>query len=118
MKVGKGKRRDALSGYQAMWVVAMFDLPVDDGQARKHYTRFRKHLLAQGFSMLQFSVYARFCASEEASAVYRRRVREALPPEGQVRVLALTDRQFGKMEVYLGKTAQRPEKRPDQLLLF
>lgn len=107
-----------LSQYKAMWVVAMFDLPVDSARARREYARFRKKLLAQGFTMLQFSVYARYCPSEEASAVYRARVQEALPPQGEVRLVAITDRQFGKMEVFLGKTRQPAEKPPAQLLLF
>jgi len=101
-----------------MWLVAMFDLPVDSAEARREYTRFRKKLLAQGFTMLQFSVYARYCPSEEASAVYRSRVRDVLPPKGEVRLIAVTDRQFGKMEVFLGKTRRRAEKPPEQLLLF
>jgi len=101
-----------------MWLVAMFDLPVYDGEARKHYTQFRNALLREGFSMLQFSVYARYCPSEEASEAYRRRVREVLPPEGEVRLVAITDKQFGKMEVFLGKKRGKPEDVPAQLSLF
>jgi len=112
------QRRLNLSGYRAMWVFAMFDLPVDDRRARREYTRFRNSLLAEGFSMLQFSVYARYCPSEEATLAYRRRLRKALPPEGEVRLLAVTDRQFAKMEVFLGRKRRRAEKPPDQLLLF
>ena len=110
--------RLALSGYKTMWVVAMFDLPVDDAKARRQYTRFRKALLAEGFSMLQFSVYARWCGSEEASAAHRNRVRAAIPPKGEVRLLTVTERQFSRMEVYLGKMRRRPEKKPEQLLLL
>lgn len=101
-----------------MWLFAMFDLPVDEREARRDYTRFRKALLAEGFMMLQFSVYALYCPSEEAAATYRKRVRTALPPRGQVRLLAVTDLQFGKMEVFQGKTVAKPEKEPSQLLLF
>jgi len=101
-----------------MWLVAMFDLPVEDAKARRDYARFRKKLLAEGFSMLQLSVYARWCPSEEASQAYRARLRRAIPPEGEVRLLTVTERQFGKMEVYLGKTRRRPEKKPEQLLLL
>jgi len=74
--------------------------------------------LAEGFSMLQYSVYARYCPSEEASAAYRRRVRLRLPPDGEVRLFSLTDRQFERMEVYLEKTRAPAEEPPDQLLLF
>jgi len=35
-----------LCGYRVMWVVVLFDLPVDTKKARRNYTRFRKHLLS------------------------------------------------------------------------
>ncbi len=101
-----------------MWLFAMFDLPVTTKKARKHYARFRKVLLSEGFSMLQFSVYARYCGSEEANRTHRAHIRRLLPPKGQVRLLAVTDRQFGKMEVFYGKKRRRAEKPPDQLVLF
>src|SRR5688500_3455790 len=101
-----------------MWLFVMFDLPVDTKVARRRYSKFRKLLLEEGFSMLQYSVYARYSVSEEAGAAIRRRVQQALPPDGQVRLLAVTDRQFGKMEVFFGKIRGRPESSPDQLLLF
>lgn len=101
-----------------MWLFALFDLPVDTTSARRQYSRFRKALLREGFCMLQYSVYARHCPSEEASQAYRRRIRQALPPDGQVRLVTITDRQFGKMEVYHGKNRQATEEPPAQLMLF
>ena len=53
-----------ISGYRCMWVLAMFDLPVDTKRARRAYTQFRKFLLKDGFAKMQFSVYVRHCASE------------------------------------------------------
>jgi len=96
----------------------MFDLPVTSKKARKRYARFRKLLLSEGFSMLQFSVYARYCVSEEVARAHRSRIRQSLPPEGEVRILSVTDRQFGKMENYIGKTNEPAEKPPAQLSLF
>lgn len=101
-----------------MWVFAMFDLPVDSKDARRQYTRFRKVLLKQGFMMLQYSVYARYVRSEEAEQVYRRVVRASLPPEGQVRLISVTDRQFGKMDIFFGKSRRSVEDPPAQMLLF
>ena len=69
-------------------------------------------------TMLQFSVYARYCASEEASQVHRKRISGALPPDGEVRLMTLTDRQFGKMQVFHGKKRREPEHAPQQLELF
>lgn len=61
-----------LSEYRGVWLVAMFDLPVDTKEARRHYTQFRNALLKQGFTMLQFSVYARYFPSDGAVSGFRR----------------------------------------------
>jgi CRISPR-associated protein Cas2 len=110
--------RIELSEYRGMWLFVLFDLPVDTAAKRKQYTRFRKQLLKQGFSMLQYSVYARYFASEDGANIHKMRVREALPPEGQVRLLSVTDKQFGKMEVFFGINREPTEDPPMQLSLF
>ena len=111
-------REYALSGYRGMWLFALFDLPVTSKVKRKRAAQFRKVLLRQGFSMLQLSVYARYCASEDIGNRFVEGLRGQLPPEGQVRLLLVTDRQFGKMAVFNGKKANKPENVPVQGLLF
>jgi len=106
------------SGYQAMWLFAMFDLPVKEADDRREYTRFRKTLIREGFVRIQYSVYIRHSPSEEASKGMRRRIRASLPPGGQVRLLTVTDHQFGKMEIFEGKSRKKPEDVPVQLSLF
>ncbi|MFB3829163.1 MAG: CRISPR-associated endonuclease Cas2 [Bryobacteraceae bacterium] len=101
-----------------MWLFALFDLPVETKDHRREYTQFRKALLREGFVMLQYSVYARHGVSEEAVETVRGHVRQALPPHGQVRLLAVTDHQFGRMEVFFGKKRSRSEDPPAQLMLF
>ncbi len=101
-----------------MWLFALFDLPTVSKEERKRYTQFRKVLLRDGFLMMQYSVYARYCASEEVCDTHRKRIRKAIPPAGQVRLLAVTDRQFGKMDVFHGKKRTPTEEPPDQMMLF
>ncbi len=101
-----------------MWLFALFDLPVATPEDRREYNRFRNSLLKLGFFRLQFSVYAHYCPSEESSLIFRKKIKAVLPPDGQVRVLAVTDRQFSKMEVYSGKKRASPESPPEQLALF
>ena len=96
----------------------MFDLPVDTKEARRAYTQFRKALLKDGFSRLQFSVYVRHCASEENADVHSERVQRCLPDDGEVRVLAITDKQFERMRVFWGKMRKPTESAPRQLELF
>jgi CRISPR-associated protein Cas2 len=101
-----------------MWLFALFDLPVDTKDNRREYVQFRKALLKEGFVMLQFSVYARHGVSEESVDTVRHRVKLVLPPHGQVRLMAVTDHQFGKTEVYFGKKRKPVEYPPAQLMLF
>jgi CRISPR-associated protein Cas2 len=98
--------------------MAMFDLPTDTKQSRRDYTVFRKKLLKDGFTMLQYSVYIRHCASEENASVHFDRVKNFLPPDGEVRVISITDRQFSRMETYWGKRRKTPTPAPKQLELF
>lgn len=101
-----------------MWILAMFDLPTDTKKARKAYHDFRGALLDDGFTMMQFSVYARHCASEENVEVHETRIRGFLPDDGEVRVLSITDKQFERMRVYHGKTSGATEKAPEQISFF
>ena len=101
-----------------MWVVTMFDLPVETKEARKEYTIFRKKLLKDGFSRMQYSVYIRHCASTENADAHIGRVSDAVPPDGEVRLLTITDKQFERMRVFWGKRRKAPEDPPLQLELF
>lgn len=107
-----------VAAYRVMWLFAMFDLPVDTKTSRREYAQFRKKLLGAGFTMLQYSVYAKHLPSEEASESLRATVRAALPPRGQVRLMAVTDHQFGKMDVFYGKKRRAAEDPPMQIMLF
>ena len=101
-----------------MWTIVMFDLPTHDEEARKEYTGFRKYLLQNGYTMMQYSVYLRHHASTENAIVHTQRVKKALPPKGEVRVIRITDKQFSLMEVFHGKSRQQTEKAPSQLQFF
>lgn len=68
------------SAYRAMWLVVMFDLPTDTHKDRKVYTKFRDALMDDGFQMMQFSIYMRFCPSFDNMNVHIKRVEEILPP--------------------------------------
>ena len=107
-----------VTGYRLMWVLTMFDLPTDSKKARREYSLFRKLLLADGFRQMQYSVYARPCPSRENADVHVARVEGALPPDGEVRVLVITDKQFERMRIFWGKKRGAVEQPPGQLELF
>lgn len=101
-----------------MWVLTMFDLPVDTKKARKAYAQFRKELLHDGFTRMQYSVYVRHCPSEENADVHVSRVERGIPPDGEVRIVVLTDKQFERMRIFWGKMRKPPALPPKQLELF
>ncbi|HYC39049.1 MAG TPA: CRISPR-associated endonuclease Cas2 [Chitinophagaceae bacterium] len=107
-----------LNAYRVMWVLVFFDLPTETPRERKTYSDFRKKLLKDGFAMFQFSIYLRHCVSAENAEVHVRRVKKTLPPKGHVGILCITDKQFGMMEIFYGKTPADPILVPQQLELF
>ena len=107
-----------LSAYRLMWLFVMFDLPVDTQAARRAYAQFRKFLLRDGFSQVQYSVYARVCASEENMQVHARRVEARVPDDGEVRLICITDKQFERQQIFWGKLRKQPTAAPKQLEFF
>jgi len=101
-----------------MWVIAMFDLPTGTPAQRRAYTRFRKDLLEDGFTMMQYSVYSRHCASLDNAEIHVSRMGACVPAAGEVRFLTITDNQFGRIKVFVGKKRQPVPATPSQLQLF
>lgn len=98
--------------------MVLFDLPTDTKVERRVASKFRKSLLTDGFIMFQFSIYMRFCQSQENADVHTKRVKNILPEKGKVGIFAITDKQFEKMEVYHGVTKAPDQELPQQLELF
>lgn len=101
-----------------MWLLAKFDLPVGTATQRSRYRKFREFLLQDGYLMLQYSVYARPCATTEDVEKHLARVEGKVPKEGEVRLLPITALQFARTKVYRGESEVDPEELPDQLTLF
>lgn len=101
-----------------MWLFVFFDLPTETKKDRRNASQFRANLLKDGFSMMQFSVYIRHCASGESADVHEKRINKLVPPLGKVSVLRITDKQFGMIINYLGKAKQVAVDAPTQLELF
>jgi len=107
-----------LNQYRIMWLYVFFDLPTETKKERRAASLFRKSLLQDGFTMFQYSIYIRHCASRENAAVHKQRVMKILPVKGKVSILCITDRQFGMMETYHGKKPKPQPPRSRQLELF
>jgi CRISPR-associated protein Cas2 len=79
---------------------------------------FRKALQKDGFTMFQFSIYVRHCASMENADVHIKRVQSFLPKYGKVGIMCITDKQFSNIHLFYGAVPQRPNAPYQQLELF
>ena len=109
---------DRFNAYRIMWVLVFFDMPTETKAERKAYTKFRNEILDDGFTMFQFSIYLRHCASRENAEVHIARVKKLLPEKGHIGILSVTDKQFGMMELFHGKKEIKKPDTPQQLELF
>jgi CRISPR-associated protein Cas2 len=107
-----------LNAYHIMWLFVFFDLPVTLKKDRKAASRFRKDLLKDSFSMMQFSVYNRHCASKESANVHLKRVKGLMQERGQISILQVADKQYGNIMNYWGKKNNPLPEGPKQLELF
>ena len=102
-----------------MRILVMFDLPVKTRAERRQATQFRNFLLKDGYHMVQFSVYARVCNGRDSVEAHRRRVLSALPAKGSVRMLVITEKQYGAIEILVGQPGvhDRPQEEDALTLL-
>ena len=107
-----------ISAYRIMWLFVFFDLPTNTKKERKIAAGFRKKLLKDGFSMMQYSVYVRHCASKESAEVHQKRTVAIIPSRGQVSILQITDKQYESILNFLGKDDPPPPPAPKQLEMF
>ncbi len=109
---------DRFSEYRIMWILVFFDLPTETKKERKAHARFRKQLMDDGFTMFQFSIYLRHCASRENADVHIKRVKMLLPEKGHVGIMCVTDKQFGAMELFYCKKETEVSTPFQQLEMF
>ena len=107
-----------LNEYRIMWVLIFFDLPTETSEERKIASKFRKEIMQDGFTMFQFSIYLRHCASRENAEVHIKRTKDKLPNKGHIGIMCVTDKQFGMMEIFYGKKEQDLQTPLQQLELF
>lgn len=88
--------------YRYMRVIVLFDLPMVTTAERRQYTQFRKHLIKNGFLMMQESVYCKLVQNQAAADYIISNIKKNKPDSGTVQVMKITERQFSRMETIVG----------------
>lgn len=96
-----------VSPYRVMRLLLFFDLPMVTKAERRVYTKFRKYLIGNGFTMVQFSVYVKIFPNRISLFQYIESLKRNIPKKGSVRILAVTEKQYERMFILVGgKTIQ------------
>ena len=102
-----------------MRLLVLFDLPVVSKADRRAYTLFRRFLLNDGYDMIQFSIYGRIVNGNDALEKHMKRLVNNLPPDGSVRCLSVTEKQYASMKLLVGLPLfQEKALKVNQMLLF
>ena len=88
--------------YKVMKLLCMFDLPVETKSEQRQYRKFRKNLIEEGFIMMQYSIYVRTCPTREFTERMIKRLKKKHPPNGNVRLLTITEKQYDDMVLIIG----------------
>lgn len=89
--------------YRYMRIIVMFDLPTSTSKEMRNYRKFRKFLIKNGFIMMQESIYTKLALNSSSAESVRKQVRKALPDNGLIQMLTITEKQFQDMELLSGE---------------
>jgi len=99
-----------ISGWRKMVLFVMFDLPTGTRRERRRYTEFRKALIGEGFIMLQYSIYIRFCRSLAIAQRFEKKISRIAPDNGSIRVMKVTEAQYSNILI-IENYREKPEKK-------
>ncbi len=106
-----------LISYGIMRLMVIFDKPLETKEERKEYAKFRKFLISEGFMMLQYSIYVRYCANNTIADKYIMHIMAFKNKYGDVRIICLTENQFANMILICGEKGERELKENDDGLI-
>ncbi|MEJ5170672.1 MAG: CRISPR-associated endonuclease Cas2 [Fimbriimonadales bacterium] len=101
-----------------MWLLLSFDVPMETAEQQREYRRLVKRIERYGFGRIQLSVYARFVSGDEHARRLEFFLRNRCPPEGEIRIIRITDEQYQSQVIIRGGRAVEPEEAPSQYVLF
>lgn len=85
-----------------MRLLVFFDLPTLTKADKRAYVAFRRFLIQDGYDMIQWSVYGRIINGFDDMQTHLKRLSANLPPDGSVRALQVSEKQFAQMKLLVG----------------
>lgn len=89
--------------FRIMRLIVMFDLPMDSSADKRNYRKFRKFLITNGYSMMQYSVYSKIILNHSVLQFQKVKLRQHAPSNGFIDTLVITEKQYASMESLSGE---------------
>ena len=86
-----------------MRMILFFDLPTVTDANKRTYRKCHNYLLSEGFIMMQYSVYMKLTLNATSYKQELNNLKKNKPPEGNIMVLSVTEKQFSDIEFILGE---------------
>lgn len=86
-----------------MRLIVFFDIPNTSKIQQRAYRVFSKFLKTEGYIMIQYSVYSKLCINSDAAVTASKRLISNHPPEGDIRYMIITERQYQNIVSIQGK---------------
>lgn len=104
--------------YKIMRLFLLFDMPVLTDDEKRVYRHFREAVMDDGFMMLQYSVYVRYCQNDSDAEKHIERVKKMKPKYGNIRILKVTENQYVSMVMVQGEKTTQEKVISDEQLFF
>ena len=101
-----------------MRVFVFFDLPTLTVSDRRTYRNFRKHLVQNGFIMMQESVYSKITLNATAAKSVIENIKKNAPEKGSVMLMIVTEKQYANIEYITGEFKSEFITVPDKLVVL
>lgn len=98
-----------MTKYNFMRIIVMYDLPNNNFDENKDYTKFRKNLIKNGYIMMQFSVYIKCLNTKTKFKNEVKKISKFIPTQGNIRILTVTEKQYQDI-IYLNGESNINEK--------
>lgn len=92
----------SFSKYRNMRLILLFDLPAVESGEKKEYLFFKKGLILNGYTMMQFSVYVKSINTQTKIKQEINKIIKYVPSNGNIRLISITEKQYEEMEMILG----------------
>lgn len=103
---------------RVMRLIVMFDLPTLTAGDRRNYRQFRKHLINDGFIMMQESIYTCILIDRQSANLLEKKLSLYAPKKGLIQTMIVTEKQYSAMTYITGASSNDIDDKFERLTVI